>query len=69
MVEYPSESRTNCWDGGDGFTELEFVEDGGFTSGIKANLYIWDQVAFTKERGTSGTMRMPGPKVRNENVE
>ena len=32
-------SLTNCGDGGDDFTELEFVEDGGFSSGIKADLY------------------------------
>lgn len=29
---------TNSGDGGDDFTELELVEDGGLTSGIKTNL-------------------------------
>ena len=32
-------ARTDCGNGGDDFTELEFVEDGGFSSGIKADLY------------------------------
>ena len=32
-------SHTDCGDGGDDFTELKFVEDGCFASGIKADLY------------------------------
>jgi hypothetical protein len=32
-------SRTDCGDGGDDFAELEFIEYGGFASGIKADLY------------------------------
>ena len=31
-------TRTDCWDGGDDFTELQFVEDGGLTSGVKTDL-------------------------------
>ena len=31
-------TRTNRWDGGDDFTELELVQNGGFTSSIKTNL-------------------------------
>ena len=39
--EWPNigHSRTDCRDSGDDFTELKFVEDGGFASGIKADLY------------------------------
>lgn len=29
---------TDCWDGGDDFTQLQLVEDGGLTSGIKTDL-------------------------------
>lgn len=28
---------TNCRDGGDDFTELELVQDGGLTSGVKTD--------------------------------
>ena len=31
--------HTDCGNGGDDFTELKFVEDGGFASGVKADLY------------------------------
>lgn len=30
---------TDCGDGSDDFAELEFVENGGFASGIEADLY------------------------------
>ncbi len=30
--------RTNCWNGGDDFTKLEFVQDGGLTSSVKTDL-------------------------------
>jgi hypothetical protein len=39
LVFYGLDIETDCGDGGDDFTELEFVEDGGFASGIKADLY------------------------------
>jgi hypothetical protein len=29
-------SRTNSWDGRDDFTKFQFVEDGGFTSGVQS---------------------------------
>jgi hypothetical protein len=31
--------RTDCGDSGDDFTELELVENSGFSSGIKTDLY------------------------------
>jgi len=34
----PNQRRTDCGDSGDDFTELELVENGGFTSGIKTDL-------------------------------
>jgi hypothetical protein len=30
---------TDCGNGSDDFTELEFIENGGFASGIEADLY------------------------------